>query len=115
MDKGKQLTKLRRFIEERLVIEPEKAVRLAVWAAGTVACHRLNIAGMFTWFGKLNQRVPTGLPGPFAFRRRFPWEAEAKPNWEDKITEWALPAITSWMLVYHPEAVAKFVDAMIPF
>jgi len=114
MAKGKQLTKLRRFIEERLVVEPEKAVRLGVWALGTVACHRLNIAGMFNWFGKVNELVPTGLPEPFAFRRRFPWEPKPKPTWEDHITEWALPAITSWMLVYHPQAVANFIDAMIP-
>ena len=112
--------KLKRFIEERLVIEPEKAVRLAVWALGTVACHNLNIAGMFTWFGKPNDLVPTGLPAipfgpPIAFRRRFPWEQQPEPTSEDKITEWALPAITSWMLIYHPEAIAKFIDALIPF
>jgi len=115
MAKEKQLTKLRRFIEERLVVEPEKAVRLGVWALGTVACHRLNIAGMFNWFGKFNERVPTGLPAPFDWRRKFPWEPDPEPTWEDKVTEWALPAITAWMLVYHPDAIAKFVDAMVPF
>jgi len=115
MAKEKQLTKLRRFIEERLVVEPEKAVRLGVWALGTVACHNLNITGMFNWFGKLNETIPTGLPPPFHRRRRFPWEQAPNPTWEDKVTEWALPAITSWMLVYHPMAIAKFIDAMIPF
>jgi len=114
MDKGKQLTKLRRFIEERLVVEPEKAVRIGVWLLGTVVCHNLNIGGIINWFGKANDRVPTGLPGPFAWRRRFPWEAEAKPTWEDRICEWAIPALASYTLVYHPEAIAKFVDAMIP-
>jgi len=48
-------------------------------------------------------------------RRKFFWETEPQPTWEDKICEWGLPAVMSWILVYHPEAVAKFVDAMIPF
>ena len=113
--KLKLKTKLQRFIEERLVIEPEKAVKLGLWAAGTVAFHRLNITGFINWFGKLNDRVYTGLPPPFAWRTRFPWEEAREPSWEDKITEWALPGIACWIMIYHPEAVAKFVDAMIPF
>jgi len=115
MAKGKLKTKLQRFIEERLVVEPEKAVRIGVWLLGTVVCHNLNIGGLINWFGKANDRVPTGLPGPFAWRRKFPWEAEPEPTLEDQICEWAIPALTSYMLVYKTEAIAKFVDAMIPF
>jgi len=55
------------------------------------------------------------LPGPFAWRRKFPWEQAAQPDLEDKICEWGIPALTSWMLVYHPEAIANMVDAMVPF
>lgn len=115
MKKKKIEAKLKRFIEERFVVEPEKAVRLGVWALGTVACHNLNINGFFNWFGKVNETIPTGWPPPFHERRRFPWESQASATLEDKITEWALPALTAWVLVYHPMALAKFVDAMIPF
>jgi len=115
MAREKRLTKLRRFIEERLVIEPEKTVRIGVWLLGTVVCHNLNLAGTIKWFGNLDERVPTGLPGPFAYRRKFFWEKKAEPTWEDKICEWGLPAVMSWILIYHPEAVAQFVDAMVPF
>ena len=113
--KLKLKTKLQRFIEERFVIEPEKAVKLGLWAAGTVAFHNLNITGFITWFGRTNDRIATGLPPPFAWRTRFPWEQREKAGLEDKITEWALPGIAAWIMIYHPEAVAKFVDAMIPF
>ena len=108
-------TKLQRFIEERLVIEPEKAVRLGVWALGTVVCHNLNLGGFINWMGQANGRVPTGLPYPFHVRIRFPWESAPKADLEDKICEWGVPALTSWMLVYHPEAIANFIDALIPF
>ena len=108
-------TKLQRFIEERLVIEPEKAVRLGVWALGTVVCHNLNIGGFINWMGQTNDYVDTGLPYPFARRIRFPWEQQPEPTWEDKVCEWGIPALASWLLVYHPEAVANFVDALIPF
>jgi len=33
---------------------------------------------------------------------------------EDQICEWAIPALASYTLVYHPEAIAKFIDALIP-
>jgi len=88
---------------------------VAMWLLGTVVCHKMNLAGFLNWFGVATDRVPTGLPGPFAWRRKFPWEQEAKPDLEDKICEWGIPALASWMLVYHPEAVANMVDAMIPF
>jgi hypothetical protein len=116
MVREKLKTKLQRFIEERLVIDPEKTVQLGVWALGTVVCHNLNLAGMVNWFGRPTDRIDTGLPGPFRWRRRFPWEREEnkEPTLEDKICEWGIPAITSWMLVYHPDAIARFVDAMIP-
>jgi len=113
--KDEVTSKLRRFIEERLVLEPEKIARLGVWAAGTVVCHNLNIGGIINWFGQATDTVPTGWPPPFHRRRRFPWEAEPEQTWEDKICEWAIPAVTSWILVYHPEAMAQFIDAMIPF
>jgi len=114
MAKEKQLTKLRRFIEERLVVEPEKMVRIGVWGLGTIVCHNLNVAGMVNWFGQPTDRVPTGLPPPFHLRRRFPWEKEPEPTFEDKICEWGVPALISYILVYHPEAIAKMVDAMVP-
>ena len=113
--KLKLKTKLQRFIEERLVLDPEKIARLGLWGAGTIAFHNLNITGFITWFGRSSDRIATGLPPPFAFRTRFPWEQKPEPTWEDKFTEWALPAIAAWIMIYHPEAVAKFVDAMIPF
>lgn len=109
------MEQLKRFIEERLVIEPESIARLAVFGVGTVVAHNLNIAGVLSFFGKDSELIPTGLPYPFDERRRFFWEQQDKPTLEDKITEWGLPMIVSWMLVYHPEAIAKFVDAMIPF
>lgn len=115
MKKQRVKSKLERFIEERLVIEPEKAVRIGVWAVGTVVCHNLNISGLVKWFGKQNERVDTGLPGPFRWRRKFPWETGTDPTLEDKICEWGIPALASYALVYHPEAIAKFIDAMIPF
>jgi len=92
-------------------------VSIGVWALGTVVCHNLNIGGFINWFGTPTDRIDTGLPGPFRFRRRFPWEKaeDGKPTWEDKVCEWGIPAIASWLLVFHPEAVANFVDALIPF
>lgn len=107
--------KIKRFIEERLVISPEELVRIGVFGIGTVVAHNLNLAGMLDWFGRGSETIKTGLPYPFHERIRFPWEKAAEPNWEDKVTEWGLPMLVSWMLVYHPDAIAKFVDALVPF
>jgi len=106
--------KLKKRIEDIIAAHPEKFLRLGIWGLTTVVCHNLNIGGIINWFGKANDRVPTGLPGPFAWRRRFPWESQPEPTLEDKICEWAIPALASYTLVYHPDAIAKFVDAMIP-
>jgi len=101
-----------RFVDK---LTPEMATKLGLWGVGTVVVHRLNIAGLITYFGRSNDYVDTGLPYPFGRRIKFPWEAGDKKTWEDYVCEWGLPAIISWMLVYKPEAVAQFVDAMIPF
>lgn len=115
IEKADIVGKVQRFLEEKVATNPEPYARLGVFLVGTVVCHKLNLAGMLNWFGMATDRVPTGLPGPFAWRRRFPWEAPGKQDLEDKICEWGIPALTSWMIVYHPEAVANLVDAMIPF
>lgn len=101
-----------KLIDRISVDDVMKATALGV---GTVVCHNLNLAGTISWFSKTNQRVETGLPYPFHERIKFPWETADEPTWEDQVTEWGLPLILSWILVYHPEAVAKFVDAMVPF
>ena len=93
----------------------DEITRVSLFLTGTVVAHNLNLAGIVTWFGKENKDVETGLPYPFNKRIRFPWERGKGPTWEDRITEWALPALMSWILIYHPEALAKFVDALIPF
>lgn len=115
IEKADIFKKIQKFLEEKVAPNPEPYMKLGLWAAGTVMCHNLNLAGMISWFGSHTDRIGTGLPPPFHLRRRFPWERAPTPTWEDKITEWAAPALTSWMLVYHPEAIAKFIDAMIPF
>ena len=96
-------------------LSPEMLTKLGLWGVGTVVVHNLNVAGLVTYFGKSNDYVETGLPYPLSRRIRFPWEAAEEKTWEDMVCEWGLPAIISWMLVYHPEAIAKFVDAMVPF
>jgi len=95
-------------------LTPEMATKLALFGVGTVVVHNLNLANLITYFNKSNDYVDTGLPYPFGRRIRFPWETADKPTWEDQVCEWGLPAIISWILVYHPEAAAKFVDAVIP-
>lgn len=105
---------LERFAEALKEVDKDK-VSLVVWLLGTVVCHKLNLAGFINWMGQPTDKIDTGLPGPFKWRMRFPWEKADKPDLTDKITEWGIPALTSWMLVYHPEAVAAFVDALIPF
>jgi len=111
------MPKKKRKLEEIAEIFKEvnkDKVGIGVWLVGTVVCHNLNLAGFLNWFGMATDRVPTGLPGPFAQRRRFPWEQKSTASLEDKICEWGIPALTSWILVYHPDAVARLIDAMIP-
>jgi len=100
---------------EKALKQAEPALRLGLWAVGTVTFHKLNIGGIINWFGQSNEYIPTGLPYPFDVRIRFPWESTPEPTWEDQVTEWAIPALLSYAMVYHPEAIAQFVDAMVPF
>jgi len=93
----------------------DDVLRLILFAGGTVTLHNLNIGGVITWFGKSNDYVGTGLPYPFHRRIKFPWEQGDTPTIEDKVTEWFIPAISSYVLIYKPEAIAAFIDAMIPF
>jgi hypothetical protein len=102
-------------LEKALKLVDKDKVSVGVWALGTVVCHKLNIGGFINWLGQPTDTIETGLPYPFSRRRRFPWETGDKPDWEDKICEWGIPMMASWLLVYHPEAVANFVDALIPF
>lgn len=113
---GKGTVKGKRLLEKILSkMEPEAGLRLLLFGAGTVTLHNLNIGGIVDWFGRGNKTIETGLPYPFSRRTRFPWEKGTNPTAEDRITEWAVPALTAYILVYHPEAAAKFIDAMIPF
>jgi len=113
MNTPKKKRKLKEIAEILKEVNKEK-VGIGVWLVGTVVCHKMNLAGFLNWFGIATDRVPTGLPGPFAMRRRFPWETKPEPDLEDKICEWGIPALVSWILVYHPDAIAKGIDAIIP-
>lgn len=110
---------LKGTIKERIVklidrTTLKEATSFGLFCLGTVAMHNLNVGGLITWFGKRNDSIETGLPYPFHKRIRFPWEKQSKPTFEDKLTEWAVPALMSWIMVYHPEAVARFIDAIVP-
>ena len=109
------LVKKRPILDEILKAIDKEKVSLALWLGGTVVFHNLNVGGIVSWFDRSNEYVHTGLPYPFQRRIRFPWEKEEKPTLEDKITEWAIPALVSWVMVYHPVALAQFIDAMVPF
>jgi len=100
---------------EKVIEKAEPALKLGLWVAGTVTLHNVNIGGLVSWFGINNDRIPTGLPPPFHVRRRFPWEAEPEPTWEDQVTEWAIPAILSYIMIYKPVAIAQLIDAIVPF
>jgi len=95
--------------------DADQILKLGLFGLGTVVTHNLNLGGLINYFGRTNEFVDTGLPYPFARRRKFPWEAGEEKTWEDQVCEWGLPAILSYILIYKPEAAAKFVDAIIPF
>ena len=112
---GSDNPKLERLVEDLGKSNIDQLVKVGLFGVGTVVVHNLNLAGLVTYFGKTNEYVETGLPYPFGRRIKFPWEQGEKPTWEDKVSEWGLPAILSYILVYKPEAAAKFVDAIVPF
>jgi len=121
--KSKEPSKLEVAIKKAMdKMTAEDYLKLGLFGSTAGIISKFKLTGILPFLGKAahpEDWVPTGLKAPWpTHRRRMPWEPTKKGGPVDiqsRLIDVGLSALTSYLIVYHPDAVAKTIDAVIPF
>jgi len=100
MDKEKQLTKLRRFIEERLVVDSATVPKILAFGSGAYIIYTLLPK---TEWVIIKDSVEKTLPAYWAGYAPFGWRGELRERKVGALTLWdvAVSLFGSYMFVEH--------------